>query len=394
MNTQKINTHYMTFLAKKNLDEIDQHLTNALAMIEFYKQLKSDVLFAKQYVNNSIVKINDPTNDLTNEPLNTETNNLEIEMNSDTENEIKFNDVELWKNIDMYGITFNYQISNHGRVRNKTNNYILSQNIRDGYKSVCLIYNDFDNKSQNKYIKIHRMVGIMFVANDDPENKTVVNHIDGNKHNNHWTNFEWVTPSQNVQHAVDTGLIKITKRRVIQYDLNMNEIATFDSLKEASVSTKIDDGSITKACKGSRKSAGGFIWKYADVNPNEVILTEEELETYVQLKEYPNYYINRAGKLYSKAYCKFIKTTTTRDGSVQLQVSKDNKHKTYLVHNLMAEVFMEKEAGNPIIHHLNGNKLDNRLVNLAWTNFSDLYKYKKNNPNLNNNEPTDFTIDV
>jgi hypothetical protein len=51
------------------------------------------------------------------------------------------------------------------------------------------------NKLPEKYI--HRMVATQFVDNDDPQTKTVVDHIDGNKHNNHFTNLEWVTRSEN-----------------------------------------------------------------------------------------------------------------------------------------------------------------------------------------------------
>lgn len=48
---------------------------------------------------------------------------------------------------------------------------------------------------------IHRMVARAFVPNDDPENKICVDHIDGNKHNNHYTNLEWVTRSENMKRA-------------------------------------------------------------------------------------------------------------------------------------------------------------------------------------------------
>ena len=51
------------------------------------------------------------------------------------------------------------------------------------------------NNLPEKYI--HRMVALHFVDNDDPEVKTCVDHIDGNKHNNHYTNLEWVTRSEN-----------------------------------------------------------------------------------------------------------------------------------------------------------------------------------------------------
>ena len=51
------------------------------------------------------------------------------------------------------------------------------------------------NKLPEKYI--HRMVASAFVHNDDPATKTCVDHIDGDKHNNHYTNLEWVTRSEN-----------------------------------------------------------------------------------------------------------------------------------------------------------------------------------------------------
>ena len=53
------------------------------------------------------------------------------------------------------------------------------------------------NKLPEKYV--HRIVAKAFVPNDDPLNKTHVDHIDGNKHNNHYTNLQWVTRSENMK---------------------------------------------------------------------------------------------------------------------------------------------------------------------------------------------------
>lgn len=53
------------------------------------------------------------------------------------------------------------------------------------------------------------------------------------------------------------------KRKVIQYDINMKYINTYDSLAEASKETKIKDTSIVNCCKGKYNHAGGFKWEYA-----------------------------------------------------------------------------------------------------------------------------------
>jgi len=107
---------------------------------------------------------------------------------------------ELFKDIE--GQEGRYAISNFGRVWSyrKKNNIpkFLKKDIRNGYYAVKL-------GKYGKKMSIHRLVALAFI--DNPENKEYVNHIDGNKLNNHIDNLEWVTAKENIHHAQINGMI-------------------------------------------------------------------------------------------------------------------------------------------------------------------------------------------
>ena len=76
----------------------------------------------------------------------------------------------------------------------------LAQTERNGYLTVRLF-----NNGKIKNLTVHRIVASLFVIN--PDNKPIVNHKDGNKKNNYANNLEWCTQKQNINHAIDIGLI-------------------------------------------------------------------------------------------------------------------------------------------------------------------------------------------
>jgi hypothetical protein len=127
---------------------------------------------------------------------------------------------EFWK--DVIGYEGIYQVSNTGRVKSlaRANTYF---NPRVG-KEVTRYYKDrFMKVKKNRggyytahlrdeengletWPVVHRLVAEAFIPNE--KNKPTVNHIDGVKTNNHVSNLEWATHSENTQHAFDMGLAK------------------------------------------------------------------------------------------------------------------------------------------------------------------------------------------
>lgn len=133
---------------------------------------------------------------------------------------------EIWKDIEGFS---NYQISNFGRVKNKTTNTIkaVDVNPRDGYAYTDLYKNNIRYKR-----KVHRLVAQAFC--DAVDLSLEVNHLDGDKTNNRFDNLEWCTRSENMKHAHKNGLTykseyagKLKKKVRI-----METGEEFDSLKD------------------------------------------------------------------------------------------------------------------------------------------------------------------
>ena len=97
----------------------------------------------------------------------------------------------------------NYLISENGDLKNtKTGKLLKPRYYRDGY----MYYRLSKSRKEQKDIRIHRLVAMAFIPN--VHNLETVNHIDGNKENNHVSNLEWSDRSKQLYHAYELGLKK------------------------------------------------------------------------------------------------------------------------------------------------------------------------------------------
>lgn len=221
---------------------------------------------------------------------------------------------EIWKDIPNF--EGKYKVSNLGNVKSLITNKIMSgKSLRGGYRSVWLV---------DKCYKIHRLVALTFLKNDD-KTKNVVNHIDGNKLNNNVKNLEWSTTAENTKHGYLIGKNRVTKRAVRMIGkFSGNLIYTFESLQLARIVTEISDASIADVCKGRSKQAGGFKWEFADKNPNECKIDFTNMK---EINDFPNYKIRNDGTIYSIRFKKILKQQINSEGYKVISLANNKKKK-------------------------------------------------------------------
>lgn len=187
-------------------------------------------------------------------------------------------ELEEWRDIVNYeGI---YQISSLGNLRSldrldaaghKLKGKEMSLVVKTtGYVGVTLCKN---GKKTNK--RVHRLVAEAFIENK--ENKTQVNHLDGNKTNNNVSNLVWSTPSENTIHAYKNGLAKANygpgakasaKKRSVKLkaeNLKTGEIIYFDNSRLAAEGIGKPNGAGNlRTASAKNGNAYGYKWSRPD----------------------------------------------------------------------------------------------------------------------------------
>lgn len=184
---------------------------------------------------------------------------------------------EIWKDIPGYeGL---YQVSNLGNVKSLNwRGHGKPKNLTPKLQNSNRLCVQLSKCGTVRYFLIHRLVALAFIPN--PEGRSKINHIDENPLNNCVSNLEWCNHLYNVRCYINNHPDLFQKRkRTPKYGkrliLQIEQISpdgtvkrVWNNSREIYVSTGMSDWSISECCRGNRKTAYGYKWRYATNNNN------------------------------------------------------------------------------------------------------------------------------
>jgi hypothetical protein len=270
---------------------------------------------------------------------------------------------EIYKPVPNYP---NYLVSNLGNIKNKRTNHVLKGSVDiHNYKYYQLI-----NETEKKQFSCHRLVAEVFIPN--PENKSQVNHKDKNKKNNHVDNLEWMTPSENIKHAIKDGKKKgntINKRvKIIEKD----NITIFDSIVDAAKHYDVPKGSLSAALKKDDNIYKSNIHK--DLTFTIEHMQDEydinEIWKTVDIDGFKHLDISKSGIVRNiKTKKRVIGFSDGRYQRIAGDISVNNL--SMALHRLVAFTFIDNPNDKPYVNHIDGNTFNNCVDNLEWCTQSE-----------------------
>lgn len=193
---------------------------------------------------------------------------------------------EIWKPINLKEFKHLYEVSSLGRVRSvdhysdyrikgfkmKIKGRVLKPKLSNkGYLEVIL-----SDGPKKKCCRVHQLVAKTFLPN--PNNYSIINHINEVKTDNRIENLEWCT------HKYNSEEYHRSRTLIYKYDLKGNFICTFNLITEAALSVDGDKTGINHCCNGNLKTYKGFIWTKSPLTKEDYLfrISDENKEIVLQ----------------------------------------------------------------------------------------------------------------
>ena len=269
-------------------------------------------------------------------------------------------DVEIWKTTYESDA---YEVSNLGRLRRATTKRLFRGYVnRAGYKVHCIGHTT---------LKSHRLVARAFIPN--PDSKPTVDHVEASeKSNNKLTNLRWATGAEQRANTERPATNEKLRRPVRMLDKDTREfIRRFESVASAARHLNKDPTNIGAVLRVRQKTAYGFVWEYEPVETiegEEWRLIPSELFDLLEPHE-----VSSHGRIKNLTSGRVGSGSTQDDGVVVFRFTlTDGCMRVILVARVVASVFLENPESKALVMHIDGDKANNHVSNLAWATRADV----------------------
>lgn len=215
-----------------------------------------------------------------------------------------------------------------------------------GYPGVCIAFVDGTRRRN-----VHRLVAEAFLEN--PRGLHFVNHKDGTRDNNCVSNLEWVSRQENADHAVKLGrLAKLSLETILTVfkSYHLDGISMTDLMARHSLTIQTVSRIVHRRCHVE-------LTKHISIPPSHTTHTIacDAPETRHKLAD--GVFVSTSGQIVDDDGSS-IRTWMLPNGYRTCRFGK--------LHVLVAQAFLPNPHSHDTVHHMNGDKQDNRACNLQW----------------------------
>ncbi len=259
-----------------------------------------------------------------------------------------------------------YKINRNGIVVNKKSKIRIQPENIGGYRRVGLTPKNYKRRENGRKIThkflVHRLVGICFLKGgiEHFQNKKLeINHKDKQKNNNHVSNLEWVTKSENSIHKNETKEANVEeKQELSQEQSKVIEalMAEMEAELEAEMKAKMEE----KQEQSQEKQE-----EIEEKLPPPGFKKIGQLNLY----DLSNYYVNQEGVVMDGASNKKWENS-------HMNYNYNGARKKIPIGQIVAKVFFEDgdkffADTNYVLYHKDRNKKNNHVSNLEWITKSE-----------------------
>lgn len=179
----------------------------------------------------------------------------------------------------------------------------------------------------NRSLLVHRVLSEAWIYNPTPETTFLVNHKNGKKNDNFKDNLEWTTHSDNLRHAVNTGLRSDNIHAKIKY-YKSNTPITFSSVADMCLTLKVSQRyneyyrtlATGKHIHGYevRLDGDNRDWYYKSPNPKPLV----PIRAHIEFEFNNNFFYNKP------ALGRFLKTRTKESVEYYIKFVKEHYNTT------------------------------------------------------------------